>query len=281
MVVHFFYIFVDFVSSDSVDNECRGWIMQRRGYVCKYNFALVHFFQFCQILFPKIGSSTVKTFFLHIQNLYVFLMNWLCFHYIMSHFIPGNVLCSEVYFVWYSVQFSRSVMSNSLRTHGMQHTRPPCPSPTPGVYSNSCPLSRWCHPTISSSVVPFSCLQAFPASGSFKMSQFFTLSGQRIGVSSFSISSSNEYSGLISFRMNWLDFLAVQGTLKSLLQHHSSKASILWCSAFFVVHLSHPYMTAGKTIALTRWTFVGKVMSLLFNMLCQLVITFLPRCKHL
>ena len=89
-------------------NECRGWIMQRRGYACKYNFALVHFFPFCQIMFPKIGSSTVKTLFLHIQNLCIFLMNWLCFHYVMSHFIPGNVLCSEVYFVWYSVQFSGS-----------------------------------------------------------------------------------------------------------------------------------------------------------------------------
>ena len=98
---------------------------------------------------------------------------------------------------------------------------------------------------------------------------------------SFSISPSNEHSGLISFRMDWLDLLAVQGTLKSLLQHHSSKASILWHSAFFVVQLSHPYMTTGKTIALTRWTFVGKVMSLLFNKLSRLVITFLPRNKRL
>ena len=98
---------------------------------------------------------------------------------------------------------------------------------------------------------------------------------------SFSISPSNEYSCLISFRMDWFDFLAVQGTLKSLLQHHSSKASILRCSAFFKVQLSHPYMTTGKTIALTRQTFVGKVMSLLFNMLSRLVITFLPRSKHL
>ena len=97
----------------------------------------------------------------------------------------------------------------------------------------------------------------------------------------FSISPSNEYSGLISFRMDWLDLLAVQGTLKSLLQHHSSKASVLWCSAFFMVQLSHPYMTTGKTIALTRWTFVGKVISLLFNMLSRLVIAFLPRSKHL
>ena len=98
---------------------------------------------------------------------------------------------------------------------------------------------------------------------------------------SFSISLSNEHPGLISFRMDWLDLLAPQGTLKSLLQHHSSKASILQCSAFFTVQLSHPYMTTGKTIALTRWTFVGKVMSLLLNILSRLVITFLPRSKHL
>ena len=98
---------------------------------------------------------------------------------------------------------------------------------------------------------------------------------------SFNISPSNEHPGLISFRMDWWDLLAVQGTLKSFLQHHSSKGSILWCSAFFIVQLSHPYMTMGKTIALTRWTFVDKVMSLLFNMLSRLVITFLPRSKHL
>ena len=98
---------------------------------------------------------------------------------------------------------------------------------------------------------------------------------------SFNISPSNEHSGLISFRMDWLDLLAVQGTLRSLLQHHSSKASILRCSAFFIIQLSHPYITTGKTIALTRRTFVGKVMSLLFNMLSRLVITFLPRSKRL
>ena len=98
---------------------------------------------------------------------------------------------------------------------------------------------------------------------------------------SFNISPSSEHPGLISFRVDWLDLLAVQGTLKSLLQHHSSKASILWCSAFFIVQLSHPYMTTGKTIAMTRWTFVGKVMSLLFNILFRLVITFLPRSKRL
>ena len=113
------------------------------------------------------------------------------------------------------------------------------------------------------------------------MSQFFASGGQSIGSLSFNINPSNEYSGLNSFRMDWLDRLAVQGTLKSLLQHHSSKASVVWCSAFFIVQLSHPYMTIGKTIALTRWTFVDKVMSLLFNMLSRLVIAFLPRSKCL
>ena len=122
-----------------------------------------------------------------------------------------------------SVQFSRSVMSDSLWPHGLQHTRRPCPSATPGACSNSCPSSRWCHPTISSSVVPFSsCLHSFPASWAFPVSQYFASGGQSIRVFSFSISPSNEYSGLISFRMDWLDLLAVQGTLKSLLQHHSS-----------------------------------------------------------
>ena len=173
-------------------------------------------------------------------------------------------------------------MSDSLRPHGLQHARPPCPSPTPRVYSNSCSLSRWCHPTISSSVVPFSsCLQSFPASGSFPMNQFFASGGQSFWSFSFSIGPSNEYSWLISFRMDWLDLLAVQRILKSLLQHYISKTSILQHSAFFIVQLSHPYMTTGKTIALTRWIFVDKVMSLLFNMLSRLVITFLPRSKRL
>ena len=159
-------------------------------------------------------------------------------------------------------------MSNSLQPHGMQNTRLPCSSSTPGAYSNSCPSSQWCHTIISSSVNPLSsCLQSFSASGSFPMSQFSTSGGQNIGSFSFSIHPSNEYSGLISFRMDWLDLLAVQGSLKRLLQHHSSKASILWRSAFFTVQLSHPYMTTGKTIALSRQTSVGKVMSLLFNML--------------
>ena len=180
-----------------------------------------------------------------------------------------------------SVQFSCSVMSDSLRPHEPQHARPPCSS-TPRVYSNPCPLSRWCHPTISSSVILFSsCLQSFPASGSFQMSQLFASGGQKYWSFGFSISPSSEHPGLISFRMDWLDLLAVQGTLRSLLQYHSSKVSILQHSAFFIVQVSPPYMTTGKTIALTKWTFVGKVMSLLFNMLSTLVITFLPRSKHL
>ena len=110
------------------------------------------------------------------------------------------------------------------------------------------------------------------------MSRLFASGSQSIGAS-VTISPSNEYSGLISFRMDWLDLLAVRGTLKSLLQHHSSKASILQCSAFFIVQLSHPYMTPGRTIALTRWTYVGKMMSLLFNMLSRFVIAFLARSK--
>ena len=181
-----------------------------------------------------------------------------------------------------SFQFSRSVVSDSLWPHDLQHTRPPYPSPTPRVYSNSCSLSQWCNATISSFVIPFSsCLQSFPASGFFSNESALRIRWPKYCNFSFNISPSDEYSGLIYFRMDWLDLLAVQGTLKSLLQHHSSKASILWHSAFFIVQLSHPYMTIGKTIALTRRTFVGKVMSLLLNMLSRLVITFLPRSKRL
>ena len=139
-----------------------------------------------------------------------------------------------------SVQFSRSIVSNSWQPHEPQHARPPCPSPNPRVHPNPCPLSRWCHPSISSSVIPFSCLQSFPASGSFLMSQPFPSSGQNIGASaprqSFQWVFRNDF-----FRIDWLDLLAVQGTLKRLLQHHSSKASILWHSAFFIIQLLHPY----------------------------------------
>ena len=183
--------------------------------------------------------------------------------------------------IWYKViislsvsQFSRSVVSDSLRPHGLEHARPPCPSPTPRACSNSCPSSQWCHPTISSSVVPFSLrLQSFPASGSFPISQLFASGGQSIGASASAFSPSNKHSRLIPFRMDCLDVLAVQGTLESILQHHSSKASNLRHSAFFIVQLSHPYMTTGKTIALTRQTFVGKLVS--FNLFFMLAIASL------
>ena len=121
----------------------------------------------------------------------------------------------------------------------------------------------------------------FPSSRVFSNESALYIRWPKYWSFSFSISPSSEHPGLISFRMDWLDLLAVQGTLKGLLQHHSSKTSTLWCSAFFIVQLSHPYMTTGKTIALTRYMFVGKVMPLLFNMLSKLVITFLPRGKHL
>ena len=164
-----------------------------------------------------------------------------------------------------SVQFSRSVMSNSLQPHESQHSRPPCPLPTPGVYPNPCPLSWWCHPTISSSVIPFSsCPQSFPASGSFPMSQLFVSGGQSTGVSpSTSVLPMNTQDWSPLGWTGWL-FLAIHETLKSLLQHHSSKASILQHSAFYIVQLSYLHVTTGKTIALTRRTFFGKVMSLLF-----------------
>ena len=159
-------------------------------------------------------------------------------------------------------QFSHSVVSNSLRSHESQHARPLWPSPTPGGHSDSCLSSRWCHPAISFSVIPFSsCPQSLPSSEASPMSQHFSWGGQHIGSFSFSISPSEEHPGLISFRMDCLDLLAVHGTLKGLLQHHSSKASILQRSAFFIVQLSHSYMTTGKTIALTRWTLVRKVLS--------------------
>ena len=173
------------------------------------------------------------------------------------------------------IQFSRSVMSDPSRPHESQHTRPPCSSPT---YSNWCPLSQWCHPAILSSVIPFSsCPQISPSIRVFSNESTLLMRWPKYWSFSFSISPSNEHPGLISFRMDWLDLLAVQGTLKSLLQHHSSKASILWHSA----QLSHPYMTTGKAITLTIWTFVSKVMSLVFNMLSKLVIDFLPRSKRL
>ena len=146
-----------------------------------------------------------------------------------------------------------SVVSDSLWPYGLQHARLPCLSLSPGVGSNSCPLSRWCHPTISSSVVPFSlCPQSFLPSRSFPMNESaLHIRWPKYWSFSFSISPSNKHSGSIFFRTDWFDLLAVQGTLKSLLQHHSLKASIFCCSAFFMVQPSHPYMTTGKILALT------------------------------
>ena len=180
---------------------------------------------------------------------------------------------------WFSSVQSCSVMSDSLQPHGLQHARPPCPSPTPGAYSNTCPLSRWGHPTISSSVFPFSSPPSiFPSIRVFSNESVLRIRWPKYWSFIFSISPCNEYSGLISFRMDWLDLLGFQEILKSF---NSSKASILQRSIFFVIQLSHPYMTTGKNIALTRQTFVGKVMSLLFNILSRLVITFLSRSKYL
>ena len=177
---------------------------------------------------------------------------------------------------WLSQMFllllSHSVVSDSLRPHGPQHARLPCPLPPPRICSNSCPLSRWCHPSILSSVIPFSCLQSFPASGSF------------LWVSSSSVSASVllmniqdwfplGLTGLISLQPKGLSRVFFNSTVE--------KASVLQCSAFFMVQLSHPYMTTGKTAALTWQTFFAKVMSLLFNTLSTLVIAFLPRSKCL
>ena len=166
-----------------------------------------------------------------------------------------------------SVQFNHSIVSDSLWPHELQHSRLPCPTPIPGAYSNSCPLSQWCHPTISSFVTLFSWAQS-PIIRVFSNELFLRIRWPKYCSFSFSISPSNEYSGLISFRIDWFDLLTVQRTLKRL-QHHSSKASILQWSAFFMVQLTYPYMTTVKTIALTMQTFVSKVMSLLLITLAK------------
>ena len=154
-------------------------------------------------------------------------------------------------------------------SHGLQHTRLPCPSLSPGVSSDSCALSQWCPPTISSSFTPFSFCLHLPSMKVFSSGLTLRIRWPKYWSFSFNISPSSECSGLISFRIDWFDRFAVQGTLKSLLQHHHSKASILWHSACFIVPPSHAYLTNGKTIALTRQTFAGKVISLLLNMLSR------------
>ena len=180
-----------------------------------------------------------------------------------------------------SVQFRPLVVSNSLWPHESQHARPLCPSPTPSLpklmsIESVMPSNHLilCRPLLLLPPIPSS-IRVFFNESTLRMRW------PKYWSFSFNISPSSEHPGLIFFRMDWLDLLAVQGTPKSLLQHHSSKASILRCSAFFTVQLSHPYVTIGKTIALTRQTFVGKVMSLLFNMLSWLVVPFLPRSKCL
>ena len=173
-------------------------------------------------------------------------------------------------------------MFDFLHPRGLQHARLPCTSPCTGACSNSSPSSVWCHPTISSSVVPFtSRCQSFPASGSFPISQFLALGGQSIGVSaSTSVLPMKIQIWFPLGRTGWIS-LQSKGLSRVVFSNHSSKASILWLSALYMVQLSHPYMTAGKTITLTIWTSVGKVMALLFNMLSRLVTAFLPRSKSL
>ena len=168
-----------------------------------------------------------------------------------------------------SIQFSFSVVSNILRPHRLQHARLPCPSPTPRAYTNSCPLIgdtiQPSHPLSSLLLLP----PIFPSIRVFSNGLVLCITWPKYWSFSFSISPSNEYSGLISFKTDRLHLLAVQGTFQCLLQNHNTKASLLQHSAFFIVQLSHPYITTGKNIALTRWTFVGKVMSLPF--ICCLV----------
>ena len=179
-------------------------------------------------------------------------------------------------FLLLSIQFSHSAVSDSLPPHGLQHTRLPCPSPPPGEVHRVGDAIQPFHLLLSPSCPTF----IFPSIRVFFNESVLRFRWPKFQSFSLSISPSNEYLGLIFFRIDWFD-LVVQGTLQSLLQHHSLKASVLRCSAFFIVQISHPYMTTGKTIAQTRWIFFGKVMSLLFNMLSRLVISLLQRSKCL
>ena len=169
----------------------------------------------------------------------------------------------------------------TLRPHELQHARTPCPSPTPGVHSDSCPVSRWCHPAISSSVVPFSsCPQSLPASESFPMSQLFAWGGQSTGVSALASVLPKNTQGW--FPLEWTGWISLQSKgLSSIFSNTTVQKHQFFGAQLSSVQLSHPYLTTGKTIALTRQIFVGKLMSLLLNMLSRLVITFLPRSKRL
>ena len=201
--------------------------------------------------------------------------NWCFWTVVLDKTLESLLDCKEIKPVnpqFSSAQFTHSVVSDSLRRHGLQYPMLSYLSLSLGVCSNSCPLSWWCHPTITPSVVPFSSHhQSFPASGSFQMSQLFASGGRSIGVSaSTSVLPMNTQDW---FALGWTGWISLQSKgLSSLFQHHSSKASVLQHSAFFIVQHSHPYVSTRKIIALTRWTFVGKVTSLLFNILSSLVI---------
>ena len=196
--------------------------------------------------------------------------------------LPGKSHGQRSLVGYTSVQFSCSVVSNSLRLHGLQHARLSCPSLTLEACSNSCPSSWWCHPTISSSVASFSShLQTFPASVSFPRGQFFASGGQTIGASALASVLPINIQDWFPLRLTGWISLQSGGLSRIFSNTTVQKHQFLQRSAFFMVQLSHPYMTTGKTIALTRWNFVGKVMSLLFNMLSRLVIAFLLRSKRL
>ena len=178
--------------------------------------------------------------------------------------------------------FSWPVISDSLWPHGLQHARPPCPSPFPRVCPTSCSLHQWCHPAISFFDPPsFPALSLSQNHWDFSNESYIRIGWSKYWHFSFSISPSSEYSGLISLIIDLFDLLALQGTSRSLLSHHSSKVSILWHSAFLMAQFSQLYVTTGKTIALTIWIFAGRIMSLLFNTLSRFVIAFLPRSKCL
>jgi len=215
-------------------------------------------------------KAHLENFFKHSKVLFSLTKNkWIT----LLIYVSGKELCLI------PLLSSLSVVSNSLGPYGLQSSRLPCPSVCPRVYWNSHPFSWWCHPT-SHPLFPLLLPSIFPIIRVLSNDTALCIRGPKYWRFNFNISPSKEYSGLISFRIDWFDLLAVQGTLKSLLQHHSSKASVLH-SAFFMFQISHPYMTTGKTIALTRQTFFGKIMSLLFNMMPILVIAFLPRSKCL
>ena len=222
-----------------------------------------HFYQYYKrVLFPPASQQWVL---MGINVLYIYMC-----------------VCTYIHICMYlSVQFSCSVVSDSLQPHELQHARPPCPSPNPRVYSNPCPLSRWCHPTVSSSVVPFSShFQSFPALGSFQMSQFFASDGQRIAVSaSASVLPMNIQDW---FPLGWTGWISLQSKGLSRVFSNTTFQKHQFFSTQLLYSLTlTSILTTGKIIALTRWTFVGKVMFLLFNILSRLVIAFLPKNERL